>query len=73
MDGRVIDRIMCFRCQKNGHFTDMCPNTELGITQNIIANKIQDTEPDDTESVFGSVHEVKEDAECGNNEWVDLQ
>ena len=65
-DGRVIERITCFRCLKRGHFADMCPNTEIGASHNIIAAE---------ESVNIADHETdeREVSVCNNNEWVNLQ
>ena len=72
-DGRVVDRITCFRYQRKGHFVDMCPNTEIGASHNIIADEIEIIEPEDTESAVGSTHDENEIIECNNNEWVNSQ
>ena len=49
----MIERITCFRCQKRGHFADMCPNTEVGASHNIIAREVNNVEPDEDKDMEG--------------------
>ena len=72
-NGRVINRITCFRCQRKGHFADMCPNAEIGASHNIIADEIKIIDSEDSASAVGSTQDDNELIECGNNEWVKLQ
>ena len=72
-DGRVIDRITCFKCLKRGHFADMCPNTEIGASHNIIADEVDVAEPEDGEDAVGYEHDENEVISCDNNEWTNMQ
>ena len=77
-DGRVIVRITCFRCQRSGHFSDMCPSDtiEEGDTNNIISEEVvanaTTIEATDGQSKCDETNDAG-GAEPNKSDWVNLR
>ena len=80
-DGRTVAHILCFKCDKYGHYSDFCPeNVQEGATHHIITEEIIEEHVDtanedsqDTPTEEGEVNQADEEAaDVQDNAWGDM-